>query len=85
MTPKRRLIFQLVPRQDVTDSLLKKNQDPRLHHESSGEDVRMLGRKDARCKQGLVERCEDLHEQRCAVESEVQKDGGTLVLESCNS
>ena len=48
------------------------------------------------CKQGLVERCEELQKQRRAVESEVQKDDGTclerlllwkrnLVLESCHS
>ena len=37
----------------------------------------MPGRQDANCKQGLIERCQDLQKQRRAVESEVQKDGGT--------
>ena len=61
-----------------------------------GRIARLLGRRDATCKRGLVERCEDLQKQRRAVESEVQKDGGTclsslllwkrkLVMESCHS
>ena len=54
-----------------------KKPDPRVCHELSGVDARVPGRMDAKCKQDLVERCEDLQKERCAVDSEVQKDGGT--------
>ena len=58
--------------------------------------TRLLGRKDAKSKQSLVGRREDLQKQRRAVEGEVQKDDGIcllrlllwkrkLVLESCHS
>ena len=55
-------------RRDAPDSLLKKNKDLWLYHESSREDARVPCRKDAIRKQGLVERCEDLQKQGRAVE-----------------
>ena len=57
----------------------------RLLFEPSREDLRLLARKDAKCKQGLVQRCEALQKQRRAVESEVQKDGGTISFASLAS
>ena len=35
-----------------------------IHFDASGENTILLEVKDAKCKQGLVERCEDSHKQR---------------------
>ena len=38
--------------------------------QSNTEDARQFGREKSKCKHGLVERCEDPHMQRHALESE---------------
>ena len=74
MTPKRRWIFQVIPRQDVTDFLFE-------------EKFKILGctmNRQGKTHECLEERmqsankkCEDLQKQRRTVENQVRKNGGT--------
>ena len=55
---KLRLIVQLKSRQDATHSPFDGKQDPRLHHESSGEDAWVPWRNNEIRKQGVMDRYE---------------------------
>ena len=62
---RKRWPLTVAPGQVVTecssDICLK---DSWLHLEPQRKDKKMPGRKDAKCQQGLVERCEDVHNQK---------------------
>ena len=58
----------------------KELKDSWLHFQISREDARLLERKNAKCKRGTVEGCEDLQKQRRAVEGEVQESAGARLL-----
>ena len=47
------------------------------HLQSGWESAGQFGWEDAECKQSVVEGREDLQKQRCSVDSEMQKNGGS--------